>query len=94
MTAFAEWLLGIIQDILQFFADLPIAIAGWLWEALLFLLSSDYIVAIIEHGGLLFSQIDPSVWYFMNIFQIPFGITAILAAYVLRFSIRRLPFIG
>lgn len=41
-----------------------------------------------------FSQISSNVWYFLDLFQISFGISAILSAYVLRFSIRRLPFIG
>lgn len=41
-----------------------------------------------------FAQQASGTWYFLDIFKIPFGISACLSAYVLRFSIRRLPVIG
>ncbi|MDP9530879.1 DUF2523 family protein [Pseudomonas protegens] len=94
MTGFGEWLLSILQQILQFFADVVIAVADWLWQAVLNLISSNTIIGVIEVAGGLFESIDPSVWYFMSIFQIPYGITVVLGAYVLRFIIRRIPFIG
>ncbi|WP_238214255.1 DUF2523 family protein [Pseudomonas sp. PAGU 2196] len=94
MTDFAEWLLSIIRDTLQFFVDIPLKISEWLWDALLSLLSTSVVLGMIQGAGELFSQIDPSVWYFMQIFQVPYGISAIMSAYVLRFMIRRLPIIG
>ena len=41
-----------------------------------------------------FTQQSSGIWYFLDLFKIPFGISACLSAYVLRFSIRRLPVIG
>lgn len=94
MSAFGEWLLSIFQEILQFIIDVPITIAEWLWQALLDLISSSFIVGIFTSAGELFTNISPSVWYFMNLMQIPFGITVITSAYLLRFLVRRIPFIG
>lgn len=94
MTGFGDWLLSILQEILQFFVDAVVAIADWLYQALLDLISTSFIVGLITSAGELFTAIDPSVWYFMNIFQIPFGITVITSAYLLRFLVRRIPFIG
>lgn len=94
MSGFGEWLLSILQQIIQFFADIVIAVADWLWQAMLSLISSSTIVGLIEVAGGLFESIDSSVWYFMSMFQIPYGITVVLSAYVLRFLVRRIPFIG
>lgn len=41
-----------------------------------------------------FAQQSPTVWYFLDLFKIPFGISSCLAALVLRFGIRRIPLIG
>lgn len=94
MTGFGDWLLSILQEILQFFVEAVVAIADWLYQALLDLISTSFIVGLISSAGELFTAIDPSVWYFMNIFEIPFGITVISSAYLLRFLVRRIPFIG
>lgn len=45
-------------------------------------------------AGTALSQIPSSVAFFAQAFQIGPGITMILSAYVLRWSIRRMPFIG
>lgn len=94
MTAFAEWLISIIEQVIQFILDLPLVIADWLWQALLYLISASYIVPILETGGDLFTNIDPGVWYFLGLVQLPYGISVITTAYALRFLVRRIPFIG
>lgn len=94
MTAFGDWLLSILREILQFIVDLPVQIADWLWQTLLELISSSFIMGLLSSAGDLFTNISPSVWYFMNLFQIPFGITVVTSAYLLRFLVRRIPFIG
>lgn len=38
--------------------------------------------------------LPPTVWYFLNLFKIPYGLTLVVSAYATRFTIRRLPFIG
>lgn len=41
-----------------------------------------------------FSQQAPGVWYLLNVFQIPLGVSLCLSAFVTRFIIRRIPVIG
>lgn len=41
-----------------------------------------------------FSAQNAGVWYFLDMFQVPFGVSAVLAAYVSRFILRRVPLIG
>lgn len=41
-----------------------------------------------------FSSIPSSVWYFLDLFQISFGLPLIISAFVTRFMIRRIPIIG
>jgi len=47
-------------------------------------------------GGLAaaFSAQYSSVWYFLDLFQIPLGVPLVLSAYVTRFIVRRIPIIG
>lgn len=40
------------------------------------------------------SAIGSSTWYFMNIFMITQGVSAVVSAYATRFVIRRIPVIG
>ncbi|WP_411959587.1 hypothetical protein ACK56M_14640 [Pseudomonas sp. s4] len=94
MSGFADWLLDILQQILQFVVDIPFAVIDWLWRALLNLIDSSFIVDAIENAAALFSQIPASVWYFMDMMQLTVGIPLITSAYFLRFLIRRIPFIG
>lgn len=41
-----------------------------------------------------FLSVDPKIWYFLNLFNITGGLPLLISAYVARFIIRRLPFIG
>lgn len=47
-------------------------------------------------GGLTaaFSAIAPGVWFFLDAFQLGYGVPLVLSAFVARFLIRRLPVIG
>ncbi len=40
------------------------------------------------------SAIGSSTWYFMNVFMISQGVSAVVSAYATRFLIRRIPVIG
>ncbi|MDY4334382.1 DUF2523 family protein [Pectobacterium brasiliense] len=42
----------------------------------------------------LFSQLPDAVWYFLNLFQVPTGISLMVSAIIARFIIRRIPLIG
>lgn len=41
-----------------------------------------------------FLSVDSRVWYFINLMNIAGGLSLILSAYIARFIIRRLPFVG
>lgn len=41
-----------------------------------------------------FSAQNAGVWYFLDMFEISFGVSAVMAAYVTRFILRRVPLIG
>ncbi|GHU32604.1 membrane protein [Betaproteobacteria bacterium] len=56
----------------------------------------DYITHFISTEELTstFSAIPAGVWYFWDYFLIDFGLPYMIVAYIARFLIRRLPFIG
>lgn len=56
----------------------------------------DFLTPWLTTGGLsaAFSGLSPSTWFFLDFFQIGFGVPMVIAAYVTRFLIRRLPVIG
>lgn len=44
--------------------------------------------------GSIVSNISADVWYFAQVFEIPYGATVVFSAVTIRFLIRRLPIIG
>lgn len=55
-----------------------------------------YLGSFINPGGLTsaFSAVAPGVWFFLDFFQLGYGLPLVISAYVARFLIRRLPIIG
>lgn len=55
-----------------------------------------YLGNFINPGGLTsaFSAVGPGVWFFLDFFQLGYGLPLVISAYVARFLIRRLPVIG
>lgn len=55
-----------------------------------------YLAPYIGTTGLTsaFGSIGPGVWFFLDFFQVSYGLPLIISAYVTRFLIRRLPVIG
>ena len=41
-----------------------------------------------------FSGLDSGVWYYLDFFALGYGVPLVISAYVSRFLIRRLPFVG
>ena len=41
-----------------------------------------------------FNGLSPAVWYFINVFNLSFGIPLCIGAFVVRFLVRRIPFFG
>jgi hypothetical protein len=56
----------------------------------------NYVSGFVSPGGLsaAFGGIDPGVWYFLDFFALDYGMPLVISAYVTRFLIRRVPFIG
>lgn len=59
-------------------------------------LALNYLAPFVSGGGLsqAFSGLPAGVWFFLDFFNLGFGVPLILSAYIARFSIRRLPVIG
>lgn len=55
-----------------------------------------YLGSFIGTSGLssAFSSVGSGVWYFLDFFQLGYGVPLMISAGVSRFLIRRLPFIG
>lgn len=63
--------------------------------------TSVLVSSVLPAGGDLTSSLNStlgaipaSVWYFLDMFAIPYGISVLLSAYVARFIVRRIPGIG
>ncbi|MCX7180906.1 MAG: DUF2523 family protein [Proteobacteria bacterium] len=55
-----------------------------------------YLGGFINPGGLTsaFGAVGPGVWFFLDFFQLGYGVPLLISAWVSRFLIRRLPVIG
>jgi len=55
-----------------------------------------YLGGFINPGGLTsaFSAVGSGVWFFLDFFQLGYGVPLLISAWVSRFLIRRLPVIG
>lgn len=68
--------------------------------AAIYFLITDILASLVSHLPNLsalnsaFSGIPPSLWYFLGLIDVSYGVSSMLSAYALRFAIRRLPFIG
>lgn len=70
-----------------------------LFFALYFITSEfvSFVAALLPNGSALnsaLSGIASSTWYFLDVFMIPQGLSAVVSAYTTRFIIRRMPVIG
>ena len=87
ISNFGNWLLSLLLYV-------PKIIFSWLTDILAFSVSS--IMGLIPSQLSLsaLSQIPSGVWYFLDIFQLTFGLEVLIASLVARFLLRRLPFVG
>lgn len=91
-------LIDFLSEILQWFMDLLLWVPRKLWELCL-----DGLAGFIEwlpvpsfmtDLGDFLADVPPSVAYFGSSLQIGTGISMVLAAWAIRFVIRRIPVIG
>ena len=85
------------------------AVLGWVFRSILvkfgvffalYFITTEF-VGLITHlipnvssvNGTM-SAIGSSTWYFLNVFMITQGVSAVISAYATRFLIRRIPVIG
>jgi hypothetical protein len=70
----------------------------YLWDkvldACLYLLNLVPVPEWATVSGGIFSQVPSSVAFFMSVFEINFGLSVLGSAMLIRFIIRRLPFVG
>jgi hypothetical protein len=70
----------------------------FLFSIVSFLISklTDYLTPYVGVNGLnsAFLGLTPNTWYFVNIFNLAYGVPLIIGAFVIRFLIRRIPIIG
>jgi hypothetical protein len=91
-----DWLFDWLQDALQWFFDLVLWVPRKLYELVLdaFALVINAIPVPTWAEGLELDWIPSGMAYFLEPFQVGFGITVITASYLWRFLIRRIPVIG
>lgn len=94
LTDFAGWLKSIIEQIVQFIIDMLFTVMGWIWTGFVALLDTLGLTEQIDNAGHAFDAIPDGVWFFMNMFEMHLGLGLVMAAYGIRFFIRRLPVVG
>lgn len=87
ITSFFGWLLDVLMWIPQW-------IVSQFVDALLAVLNSLPVPSWLGSVDNAFSAIPPGVWWFASVIRLDFGLSIMGSAYLLRFVIRRLPFIG
>ena len=95
---------GILKSVANYFLDFILK-----GSIIKFILFTGLYYVVTELGSLVMSKIDKSglnsisglfsglpqdVLFFMGVFRVEIGLPMIIAAYVVRFCIRRLPIIG
>lgn len=86
-----EWFLGMLKDVLEFFADLPVLIFEGILDGVIYLLSAIPVPEFLDtsNGGILqvaFSGLHPDVQYLVNFFGIHYGLGVIGAGVLFRLT--------
>lgn len=93
-----SWLSDRLQEFLSWIYDLVLWLPKKLFSLIMDALASFFeaipVPGFITSAGNYFQGIPDSFLYFINMFAVGEGIAMVIAAYILRFVIRRLPFIG
>ena len=87
MEGFKDWL----RDLLLWF---PRKIYELVLDGLAWVIEQIPVPAWLDNAGSYFAALDPGITYFLEAFEFTTGIGILVAAYVLRFLIRRIPVIG
>jgi len=82
------------ETLLDILLYVPKKIAEWFFDLFTWFVDSIPVPAFLSDIGNIFSDIPPSVVFFTSALEFNFGLGVISAAYLIRFTIRRLPVIG
>lgn len=85
---------GLMQWLSDFLLWVPRFLFASMLDGLNLLFESLPVPGFIGSIAGLWSAIAPGVWWFLSAFLVPEGIALLLAAGALRFTLRRIPFIG
>lgn len=92
------WLAARLQEFLTWVYDLVLWVPKKLFSLIMDALASFFesipVPGFITNAGSFFQGIPDSFLYFINMFAVGEGIAMVIAAYILRFILRRIPFIG
>lgn len=89
-----DWLGEAYDAIIEFFKELPKWVFSELVDGFVEFFNSIPVPDFFATAAGAFGNIPPSVVYFAQPFNIGYGVTMILGAYLLRFIVRRLPIVG
>jgi len=93
-----DYLIDLFSDFMVWLKDLllwlPLKLTELLLDGLALLVESIPVPTWLQGAGGFLSAIDPTVAFFLEAFQFGQGLTIVIAAYIIRFLIRRIPVIG
>lgn len=86
-----EWFLGMLKDIMEFFADLPVLIFEGILDGVIYLLSAIPVPEFMASGSqgalqVAFNALHPDVQYLVNFFGIHLGLAVIGAGVLFRLT--------
>lgn len=105
ITEFAKWIKGFLESILNWVLELvdkifdivlllPQLFFQWVGEGVVEFFNWLPVPGFISGASDMFSSIPADIAFYGSALQIGPGIAMVLSAYVLRFILRRIPFIG
>jgi len=98
ISAFASWLWSVVSDVAQFAMDVALWVPRKVYELLLdglsLVIGSLPVPELLSSNAGALSSISGPVLWWLSILQVPAGFGMVMSAYLVRFLIRRIPFIG
>lgn len=89
-----KWLGDAFDALIEFLMNLPAWVFSKLAEGIVSFFESIPVPDFFATAANAFGSVPSEVVYFAETFQIGTGVTMVLGAYLLRFILRRIPFIG
>ncbi len=94
MSFLIQWLSGALTWLYNLIDKLPLHLYTLIMEGAAKIINAIPVPAFFSNADSYIAALPPAVAYFSGGLQIPYGIGVITTAYLLRFIIRRIPFIN